>query len=69
MGNEVEVVAETVTEEKAENGDVYDGEGKHIGTIDAFADIGSLLDAELSVLHEGFLYVFKLDYRTKAEIA
>lgn len=61
------IVDPKLEEEKdPENGDIFDGGGNCIGGIDPFKDMGEAIDAELSVFHDGFLYVYKFDYRTKA---
>lgn len=65
---EQEKAAAPQEEQAPENGDVYNDEGSHVGNINAFPDIGSAIDSQLSVLHDGYLYVFKFDYRTKAEM-
>jgi hypothetical protein len=51
-----------------ENGEIYNGDGDCIGSIEPPKVIGDVLDTEISLFFEGYLYIFKFDYRTKAQV-
>jgi hypothetical protein len=52
-----------------ENGDVFNAEtGEYIGSIEPFAELSWAMDHRIMILHDGFMYIFKLEGREKHNV-